>query len=355
MLTVKQINEVSFGKAGFSGYKPEDVDNFIDEVAASFEQLENERNDALGRAKELAAQNGELTAKNAELSEKLGVLAQKIEAYREDEDGIKEALISAQRTGKKSIEDAKNKAELILQDAKAEAASILDNAKLDASRLAKEYMEQAEEKKSELDEIKQQVTAFRSSLMEMYKKHLECIDHIPVFKPAKAKIEEPAQEPEPVANEEALQEEPAQDQAPTPIPDPKPVIEPEEKPEPEPKPEPASAVETPVSAPVVRPVPAVVAAAPDRTPAAEQPRHSIQVQMASEPREEKDRADQKRTLHDRVDFTKEESSFDDLSDVGIDLKTYNSIPESLRRERDSNYSNLEFGEDVDLGRKKHRK
>ena len=43
MLTVKEINEVSFGKAGFSGYKPEDVDNFIDEVVESFTQLHTER------------------------------------------------------------------------------------------------------------------------------------------------------------------------------------------------------------------------------------------------------------------------------------------------------------------------
>ena len=35
MLTVKEINEVSFGKASFSGYKAEDVDNFIDEVVES--------------------------------------------------------------------------------------------------------------------------------------------------------------------------------------------------------------------------------------------------------------------------------------------------------------------------------
>ena len=34
MLTVKEINEVSFGKASFSGYKAEDVDNFIDEVSS---------------------------------------------------------------------------------------------------------------------------------------------------------------------------------------------------------------------------------------------------------------------------------------------------------------------------------
>ena len=42
MLTVKEINEISFGKAGFSGYKPEDVDNFIDEVVESFQQLQAE-------------------------------------------------------------------------------------------------------------------------------------------------------------------------------------------------------------------------------------------------------------------------------------------------------------------------
>ena len=47
MLTVKEINEVSFGKAGFSGYKPEDVDNFIDQVAASFQELLTQRDAAV--------------------------------------------------------------------------------------------------------------------------------------------------------------------------------------------------------------------------------------------------------------------------------------------------------------------
>ena len=55
MLTVKEINEISFGKAGFSGYKPEDVDNFIDEVVESFQQLQSERDAAVKQAEELAA------------------------------------------------------------------------------------------------------------------------------------------------------------------------------------------------------------------------------------------------------------------------------------------------------------
>ena len=102
MLTVKEINEVSFGKASFSGYKAEDVDNFIDEVVESFTQLQAERDDALQQNAQLSDQlnevNGqinELKAKNAELQKKLGILAQKIESYREEEDGIKEAILSA--------------------------------------------------------------------------------------------------------------------------------------------------------------------------------------------------------------------------------------------------------------------
>lgn len=321
MLTVKQINEVSFGKAGFSGYKPEDVDNFIDEVADSFQQLERERDDALKQAQELAAQNSALSAKNAEIQEKLSILAQKIESYRAEEDQIKDALLSAQKLGKDSLREAKDKAEIILQDAKSSAQQMMDNAKVEANKAAKEYMAQAEEKKEELEEVKRQVSAFRASLMEMYKKHLECINHIPNFKP-KDKPEEPAEEaavrpdPAPAVSEPAAQPEAA------------PVKEAEPRPAPvRPEPEPA-----PVSAPAHR----------------EAPRPQP-------------------TLHDRVDFTKEQPQFvrtveenelpeeEDLSDVGIDLKTYNNIPESLRREKSSHFSNLEFGDDVDLGNKKRKK
>ncbi len=151
MLTVKEINEVSFGKAGFSGYKPEDVDNFIDDVVASFQQLEAERDDALKRAQELAAQNAELSAKNSENQEKLAILAQRVESYRADEDGIKEVLLSAQKLAKDSVQEAKDKAEIILQDAQESAKQLLDNAKEEAAKSAREYMAQAEEKKEELE------------------------------------------------------------------------------------------------------------------------------------------------------------------------------------------------------------
>ena len=336
MLTVKQINEVSFGKAGFSGYKPEDVDNFIDEVAASFQQLENERNEAVKHAQELTVQNSELAAKNAEITEKLAILAQKVEAYRADEDGIKEVLISAQRLAKESIQEAKNKAEVILQDAKDSAQKISDDAKTEAAIAAKEYMAQTEEKREELEEMKRQVSAFRSSLLEMYKKHLEDINHIPSFR-LKEKEET-----------EVAESVPVQPTAEKPVSEPVPAKQPElpvsEHTAPVPA-EPVVPVKEEAPAPVQRPEPAKQAA-PVRP---------------SEPAVRPEQESRKPTLHDKVDFSTEQYSDDDdfldddLSEVGIDLKTYSSIPETLRQEKESHFSNLEFGEDVDLGRKKPRK
>lgn len=335
MLTVKEINEVSFGKAGFSGYKPEDVDNFIDEVAASFQQLETERNNALKHAQELTVQNSELSAKNAEIQEKLAILAKKVESYREDEDGIKDVLLSAQKLAKDSVREAKDKAEVILQDARDSARQITENAKTEAVRAAKEYTIQTEEKKEELEEMKRQVSAFRNSLLEMYKKHLEDINHIPNFRQKDREDDAPAShtEQEPVAEEPK-----AVEPAPAPA-------------------EPVAAQPKAVEAPVRQPEPV---------------RQPIMVEMAEDrpqrkpqplpPRGEK-KPMRKPSLHDKVDYSaeqqlpEEDEDFmdDDLSDVGIDLKTYSNIPETLKQEKESHFSHLEFGEDVDLGKKKRKK
>ena len=319
MLTVKEINEVSFGKAGFSGYKPEDVDNFIDEVVESFTQLEAERDDAVSQNAHLTAQmnalNSQVTdlkAKNAELQKKLAILAQKIESYREEEDGIKEAILSAQRMAKDSIQEAKDKAAIMLEDAEADAKKILANARDDAAKAAREYAGQVERKRNELEEMKRQVSAFRVSLLEMYKKHLESINHIPSFR---------VKETAPV------------EEAPAPV---------YEEPQPEPKPEPA---------------PEVLAEPKEETIRPQAPKQPAK-HTASRARDQRSLGDT--GLRNKVDFSQEQTQpapfeDDDLSQVGIDLKAYSNIPESLQREKESHFSHLEFGDDVDVGTNKRRK
>lgn len=393
MLTVKEINEVSFGKAGFSGYKPEDVDNFIDKVAASFQELLAERDAAIKQTEELAALNTEMAAKNSDSQRKLSVLAQKVEAYRTDEDGIKEAIINAQRMSKAMVKEAEQKAADIVSEARAqaeaklveaneEARKILQNAESDAAKAAKEYSQLAETKKTELEEIKKQVTAFRSSLLEMYKKHLECIDHIPTFR--QKDEPEPAQaltvpEPGPIA-----------------VPEPEPEYEPPvEAVEPEPLPEPEPVVERPT----VEHIPEPADRAEPRFQTEHEPRHAAPVQeyheqpvhrQAQPPRAVRDRPPvqqtqniprapkpmprqsatsrrqepQARTLNDTYNYVQEQlqpsrlpESYledNDLSSVGIDLNAHTNIPEALRREKSNNYSNLPFGDGVEVDGRKRR-
>ncbi len=376
MLTVKEINEVSFGKAGFSGYKPEDVDNFIDQVAASFQELLTQRDTAVKQTEELAALNSELAAKNADCQRKLSVLAQKVEAYRADEDGIKEVVFSAHRMSKAMMKEAEQKAADIVREARAqadaklleaneEARRIKQGAENEAAKSAKEYTRLAETKKTELEEIKKQVTAFRSSLLEMYKKHLESIEHIPAFK----QKDEPEKEelpavPEPVS-------------IPEPAPEPVIAVEPEHFPEPElqetvypaepepmPEPEPVQAV--PTQEYREPPAPRHAAPAPPRAVREKPPVQPIQRpaprQSAPGRRQEQPQA---RTLNDTYNYVQEQlqpsrlpESYledNDLSSVGIDLNAHSDIPEALRREKSNNYSNLPFGDGVEVdGRKRRR-
>ena len=80
------------------------------------------------------------------------------------------------------MQDSKLKADNRLREADEEARRITANAEEDAAKAAREYVRQVDMKKNELEDVKRQVNAFRTSLLEMYKKHLECIDHIPVFR-----------------------------------------------------------------------------------------------------------------------------------------------------------------------------
>ena len=106
---------------------------------------------------------------------------QKVEEYRDEENEIKNALISAQKLSEAAIREARHKAEIILKDAQMKAdekvASIAD---------------EVEEKKEELEKMRQIVSDFRKTLLDKY---LTLINNIPNRK-KQVKLEEPKQ-PEP--------------------------------------------------------------------------------------------------------------------------------------------------------------
>lgn len=166
---------------GFSGYKPEEVDHYVDQLLSTIRSLKEE---------------------NETLEEKIGVLAESIQKYREDEDSLREALLGAQKMGDSIIKNANNKAELTMREASVKA-----------SHIVQEAHQKVEQEKSELIRVQQEVAAFKASLIDMYRGHIESITKMPSFETVPKEEAEPAEKPvEGTAEEEVVTvpEEPAE-------------------------------------------------------------------------------------------------------------------------------------------------
>lgn len=205
MLSLNDITNVSFRKAGFSGYRPEDVDAFIDQVRDTVEELTQKN---LAQREEMER----IEEEKRQMQKKIEVLAGKIEDYRSEEDEIKNALVSAQKLGDASIREARHKAEIILKDANLKAEHIVAGAE-----------DQIQQQKKQMADLKKQVADFRTQLLEMYRRHLTLIDALPG-----EKKEEPAPQPEPSVSvpdaqepvQEPMELEPSYfEQRPAPVPD----------------------------------------------------------------------------------------------------------------------------------------
>lgn len=146
MLTPNDIRNITFTK-GMGGYKTYEVDVFIDQCADTVEALMKERD---------------------ELSKKLEVLADKLVEYRNEEDSIRTALLSAQRLGDTVVRESNHKAGLILEDANIKAQNILDTAKRNI---------RAEEQ--ELARVQKEVANFKTRMLAIYKEHLSLIGVLP--------------------------------------------------------------------------------------------------------------------------------------------------------------------------------
>lgn len=178
LITLDDIINASFRKATIGGYRPDDVDSFLDEVQASYDHLLKE---------------------NAELMHKLEILAKKVEEYREEEESIRNTLMNAQKLADASVREAKHKAEVIVNDAMAKAEKLSANAQ-----------SEVEQQRIELERLQSEVVRFRSRLLTIYKEHLTLIDALPSESGVK-KVEEPKEQQEeaeqPAAQENAPQQE----------------------------------------------------------------------------------------------------------------------------------------------------
>ncbi|MBR6549501.1 MAG: DivIVA domain-containing protein [Clostridia bacterium] len=181
----------------------------------------------------------ELHKENAELVRKLEVLAERIQEYRNEEDSIRSALLTAQKSADKILKEAneekqkilgdalqqaddsvrlsqekamtianetREKVALVLNEAKEKATNLLNDAKVKSDNMLQEAVEGCKAEKQYLDFLKEQEAAFRQQLLEMYKAQFEMFKKGPeILKELEQKL---SSKPEPITLEqqEALEE-----------------------------------------------------------------------------------------------------------------------------------------------------
>jgi cell division initiation protein len=116
-LTPVEIKHIRLGRALVGGYARASVDQLLDEVASSFEDVWRDR---------------------ADLADKVEHLEQELVRFRDLEALLRTTLVSAERASQELKEQARKEAELVLTEAHTEARTITTRARAEREHLASE-------------------------------------------------------------------------------------------------------------------------------------------------------------------------------------------------------------------------
>lgn len=199
MLTIDDVKNISFRKATLSaGYRAEDVDKFIDEVTATFEQHKKEKTDLIHKIDRLAA---------------------RLEEYKKDEETVRNALLTSQKMSDSCLKEAQEKADKLLKEAEQKAETIVSDAEAKTIQEKQTYLR-----------LHSDAVDLRNELIELYSKHIQTIDDLPTasdVEKRRSELEEkypgvpdelpqkaaPAEEkPEAAQPEQSGEEQPAEEQ-----------------------------------------------------------------------------------------------------------------------------------------------
>ena len=157
MITAKDIQKKKFEKVKF-GYSPEEVDEFLSQIENDIRLMQQDLDDS---------------------NEKVQLLADKVREYKDQEEDIKNALLGAQKQARQVIDDAKARAAEMEQEAKTAAEAAKSQALIDQETQLKQISERLDQENQSLVTTQKQVAAFKQTLFDLYKQHLELISRIP--------------------------------------------------------------------------------------------------------------------------------------------------------------------------------
>lgn len=165
-----------------NGYSQAEVDRFLSQLAADYSELYKD---------------------NQESDEKISKLVDKVNAYREDEDAIKQALLSAQKEANKIIADAKVKANNMIESAKSEQMKLAEQSASECEKIVREHKERCaalikenteitekkisalraayDDEKAAYDDLRAEVTYFKANLTGLYNEQIKLIMQLPTL------------------------------------------------------------------------------------------------------------------------------------------------------------------------------
>jgi cell division initiation protein len=188
MITAQDIQDKTFAKA-LNGYNMDQVDEFLEELSAEITTLSKE---------------------NTALKSKMRILVEKVEEYRQTEDSMRLALLSAQKMGSQIETEAQTKADTIVAQARETA-----------DRLTRQATDGIANEEAKLEEAKKATDKFFEHMRAVCEKQIEFYDKlsrmrlvggdepvsVPVAAPVAAPAPAPVQKPTPSqAKEQEVEE-----------------------------------------------------------------------------------------------------------------------------------------------------
>ena len=186
MFTSADVKNIAFSKA-MGGYKPEEVDVFLDKVESDYLQFERTLKD---------------------YQTKVSELEEKIKSFENSQNSIQNVLLSAQKLADQIVAEAKEKSEEIIRNAESnitlitaqekeiattfeikanerkltlekELEKMISDAKLKAESITAAANDSVERQQVLFDKLRLEIAAFKSAITAKYKEHLSILQEIP--------------------------------------------------------------------------------------------------------------------------------------------------------------------------------
>ena len=164
-ITIKDINDKVFTKQ-VRGYSIEEVDDFLDELAAQVGAMTNENQALSAQVKELQAALAAAKAENAEMEKKLPDYNE-AGYFKQLETAMRESMIGAQRIADETIAEANKKAQQTIDTANAKAEKTVADAEANAKAETERAEKVVAELKAESDRLHAVVEAYRANFQKL--------------------------------------------------------------------------------------------------------------------------------------------------------------------------------------------